>query len=290
MGFLDSFYGTGYTLSFAASFAEDLIIFSTLSTVVIILTTKKLIDYSYDEKVTGLVNSDVCVNDTEIENFLKKEVSKLTIYERELLFDLTITDYSDFDSAYKLVMESSHVVCNMCKDQGYEFEDRYFKVTPSDVIVRDEVGRINFLEVVNKKTKSTIPIVNRKNPYLLDQLYEDKLRLDISQNSEVALNLNYTTWSKTSDIYDEHDITYWNYVKCSRLTQNIKITLKSHLNEPVKYSVCTYADNELEENSVSLQDEGILLPGEKKPVLITRSLFPGDDFRIFLHKPQKKEK
>lgn len=286
---LDSFYEDGFAISFAASFVEDLIVFSTLSTVVIILTTKKLIDFSYNEKVTALVNSDVCVNNSEIEDFLKKEVSKLTIYDRELSFELIVADYSSDESAYKLVMESSHIICNMCKDQGYQLEDQYFRVTPSDVVVRDEIGRINFLEVINQKTKVIVPIVDRKSPFNLDKLYEEKLRLDISKNSEVRLNLNYTTWSKTSDICDKDDLTYWNYVKCNRFTQNIKITLKSQLNEHLKYTICTYSDNELKENSIHLLHEDIVLPGGKKLLEIPNSLFPGDDFRIFFHKPQKKE-
>ena len=277
-------YGSGFFVSFSASLFEDLIIFFTLSLIVILLTTQNLLDYSFDDKIKAIINSENSRDNQNIIDFLNASVLKLLAYDKDWLLTITVADYNVNGSAYKIYFDLKMRIVNMCRDKDHKREDYFFTSAPSDVIVNGEYGYVTLLEMTDVKTKNVTTITPNTNPVKLNEKYERSVPLSVLINSEVDIHFKYYTWSKTGDILDLKDLSSWNIIRNERYIEHPRVILCNQMKEALKFEL--YSNTKREKVSLSLEKNGVFYPGDTS-YDINRELYPGDDVRLFLYKPEK---
>ncbi len=285
----ESFHDNGFAISLSSSLLDDLLIFLSLSLIILVLTTKKISDYTHSEKVSALINGEASIDDQALEDFLKKTIAQATIYDKNLELTYIVTAYDSNESALRLIVEVKHFIANMCGDQEYRSDLQYWKVSPSDAKEIDEVGKITLFEVRYLHKNVTNTIINQKKPFALSERFEYKLEVEVSRKMDVQVNLNYFTWSKVSDTYDQRDLRYLAYLRCTRLTRKSKVNIINQLSIPIEIKIGVTQKDEIEEKSVLLKHEDHILPGVTVSYPIDTVLQPGEDIRVFFFKPMKGE-
>lgn len=289
-----TFNDKNFASSLSSSLLDDLVIFLTLSLIVLVLTTKKLSDYTHSEKISAIINDDLAADDLVLEDYLKKTVAKATIYEKLLEFNITVTAFNAQHSAYRIVFEAKHLYANMCNDQEYREDSQYWQVTESDAIVNNEVGHITqfqlrYFKRGHHKATGETTIISPSTQVKLDQLYEAKVPIEINKNTHIEVNLNYYTWSKTSDTFDKDRLEFFNHVKCIRFVQSAIVRIKNLTSKPIEFNISTGVKEEFKDFSVHSLKQETVLPGEEFLYEHEKVLYPGSDIRVFLFKPHSNE-
>lgn len=226
----------GFTISFLASFLEDLIFFGLLGIITLYVSVRKPEEEEFELRIRSLANGRRVIKGAQ--DHLSSEVKKIMTFNESMTIEIKIKSFSKEDNLLSLATKQTKHITNMCRDVKNRLNSKV-KIEPGKFVdgIGGEVTYFEVKDIRNPRNNKlyvrdeTVKITESIGAYESPDQY-----LEISEDSTVEWILAYELFGEFSPRESAKIRSNWYDINANRYTKSCKIIIshEAPTDEPIE--------------------------------------------------------